>query len=478
MFTTFSRKFLAIYILTTIVIFLILFGTLSQTITNHFVSSRYRKMFNEIHSIETEYYDSYIQGTLDESMFHNQLYTYSYRAGSRIIIIDPDQRVIFDSEPSSRSLMDTIINHDYARQSISGETVTQIGTFKPYEAEQVIAVASPLKYEETLYGAVILTSPYPSIKEDIRYVYNLILISFIVIIFVTFISTYVFSRSISQTFKAFNATAKSIASGDFSARIEDTHFSTEVIELAESMNYMAEELEKLEDLRRDFIANISHDFRSPLTSIRGYVQAVMDGTIPPEKYEKYLTIVLNETDRLTKLTNDILLLTKMENEVLKPEMEDFDLHETLRNTLLQFEQKILQKKIKMTLIIEDEDILVHADYNQIQRALTNLIDNALKFCENGDEVTLETTLIGDQVRVSVKDTGPGIAEDDLKHIWTRFHKADRSRGKDKKGVGLGLSIVREIIKGHHQTVDVYSQLGKGTTFTFTLAIAKKNNHHL
>jgi signal transduction histidine kinase len=168
----------------------------------------------------------------------------------------------------------------------------------------------------------------------------------------------------------------------------------------------------------------------------------------------------------------------MENEVLKPEMEDFDLHETLRNTLLQFEQKILQKKIKMTLIIEDEDILVHADYNQIQRALTNLIDNALKFCENGDEVTLETTLIGDQVRVSVKDTGPGIAEDDLKHIWTRFHKADRSRGKDKKGVGLGLSIVREIIKGHHQTVDVYSQLGKGTTFTFTLAIAKKNNHHL
>jgi len=339
-------------------------------------------------------------------------------------------------------------------------------------------VASPLKYEETLYGAVILTSPYPPIKEDIRYVYNLILISFIVIIFVTFISTYVFSRSISQTFKAFNATAKSIASGDFSARIEDTHFSTEVIELAESMNYMAEELEKLEDLRRDFIANISHDFRSPLTSIRGYVQAVMDGTIPPEKYEKYLTIVLNETDRLTKLTNDILLLTKMENEVLKPEMEDFDLHETLRNTLLQFEQKILQKKIKMTLIIEDEDILVHADYNQIQRALTNLIDNALKFCETGDEVILETTLIGNQVRVSVKDTGPGIAEDDLKHIWTRFHKADRSRGKDKKGVGLGLSIVREIIKGHHQTVDVYSQLGKGTTFTFTLAIAKKNNHHL
>ncbi len=477
MFKTFSGKFLAIYILTTIVIFLILFGTLSQTITNHFVSSRYRKMFNEIHSIEAEYYDSYIQGTLEKSMFHNQLYTYSYRAGSRIIIIDPDQRVIFDSEPSSLSLVNTIITHEFATRSILGETVTKIGSFKPYEADQVIAVAHPLEYNGTRYGAVLLVSPYPSIKEDIRYVYNLILVSFFVLIFVTFISNYVFSRSISQTFRSFNATAKSIASGDFSARIEDSNFSTEVIELAESMNYMAEELEKLEDLRRDFIANISHDFRSPLTSIRGYVQAVMDGTIPPEKYDKYLTIVLNETDRLTKLTNDILLLTKMENEVLKPEMEDFDLHETLRNTLLQFEQKILQKEIKMTLIIEEEDIVVHADYNQIQRALTNLIDNAIKFCETGDEVIIETTLSGNQVHVSVKDTGPGIAEEDLKNIWTRFHKADRSRGKDKKGVGLGLSIVREIIKAHHQTIEVYSQLGKGTTFTFTLAIAKKNHHH-
>ena len=477
MFKTFSRKFLAIYILTTIVIFLLLFGVLSQTITDHFVSSRYRKMFNEIHTIETEFYDSYVTDTLEKSMFHNQLYAYSYRAGSRIILLDLNQRVIFDSEPSSRALIDTTINHEFAEKSISGETVTQIGTFKPYESDQVIIVANPLQYNDKLYGAVILTSPYPSIKDDIRYVYNLIFLSFIVIIFVTFISTYAFSRSISQTFRGFNATAKSIASGDFSARIEDTHFSNEVTELAGSMNYMAEELEKLEDLRRDFIANISHDFRSPLTSIRGYVQAVMDGTIPPEKYEKYLTIVLNETDRLTKLTNDILLLTKMENEVLKPEMEDFDLHETLRNTLLQFEQKILQKQIKMTLIIEEDDIIVHADYNQIQRALTNLIDNALKFCGTEDEVILETTSVGgDKVQISVKDTGPGIAEDDLKHIWTRFHKADRSRGKDKKGVGLGLSIVREIIKAHHQSIEVYSQLGKGTTFTFTLEIAK-NNHH-
>jgi signal transduction histidine kinase len=295
--------------------------------------------------------------------------------------------------------------------------------------------------------------------------------------FVTFISTYVFSRSISQTFRSFNQTAKEIAGGNFSSRIEPNSFSTETIELAASLNYMAEELEKLEDLRKDFIANISHDFRSPLTSIRGYAQAIMDGTIPPERQDKYLNVILNESDRLTKLTNDILLLTKMENEVLKPEREDFDLHECIRNILLQFEQKIISKGIHMTLLIEEEDIFVNADYNQINRIITNILDNAIKFCSHDNEITLETSLREEKVVISIKDTGPGISEDDIKHIWTRFHKADRSRGMDKKGVGLGLSIVREIIKAHGETIEVYSQLNKGTTFVFTLALSYPEKKH-
>jgi len=475
MFKTFSSKFFAIYALTTFVIFLLLFGVFTQILTDYFVSGKYRTMQKECATISTQYKETYIDRTLTESAFQYQTKTTSYFTGSRILIVNNTDMVVFDSDSSAENIAGSVIRHEFIDKALGGETINVIGDFKPFENDPVIAVAYPIEKDAISEAAIVMFSPYPSVKEDITYIYNLTLICLLVIMFVTFMSTFVFSRSISQTFKSFNQTAKRIAGGDFSSRIEPNAFSTETIELADSLNYMAEELEKLEDLRKDFIANISHDFRSPLTSIRGYAQAIMDGTIPPERQDKYLNVILNESDRLTKLTNDILLLTKMENEVLKPEHEDFDLHETIRKILMQFEQKIVDKGINLTLLIEQQDIIVNADYNQVNRIITNLLDNAIKFCSSGDEITVETSLKADKVVISVKDSGPGISEDDMKHIWTRFHKADRSRGKDKKGVGLGLSIVREIIKAHGETIDVYSQLGKGSTFVFTLSVS---NRHL
>ena len=470
MFKTFSSKFFAIYALTTFVIFLLLFGVFTQILTDYFISGKFRSMQEECSSIEAQYEDAYKNKSLTMTAFRDQIRTTSYHTGSRIMIVDHLHTIIFDSDPTENNQTETIINHKFVNQSLDGELITVIGDFKPYENVPVIAVAYPIKFDNITDASLIMFSPYPSVKEDITYVYNLTLVCLLVIMFVTFMSTFVFSRSISQTFRSFNKTAKEIAGGDFSSRIEPNAFSTETVELANSLNYMAEELEKLEDLRKDFIANISHDFRSPLTSIRGYAQAIDDGTIPPERQGKYLKVIMDESDRLTKLTNDILLLTKMENEVLKPEREDFDLHETIRKILMQFEQKIIEKGINLTLLIEEKDIIVNADFNQINRIITNLLDNAIKFCSKDDEIIVETSIQGNKVIISVKDTGPGIPEEDIKHIWTRFHKADRSRGKDKKGVGLGLSIVREIIKAHGETIEVYSQLGKGTTFVFTLLI--------
>lgn len=470
MFKTFSSKFFAIYALTTFVIFLLLFGVFTQILTDYFVSGKFRTMQKECASIELQYKEAYKSGSLTESAFQYQVKTISYHTGSRIMIVDNLDKVIFDTDSTTSNQLGAKIQHEFVERSLGGEIVTVIGDFKPYESVPVIAVAYPIEIDDIAEASIVMFSPYPSVKEDITYVYNLTLVCLLVIMFVTFMSTFVFSRSISQTFRSFNQTAKEIAGGDFSSRIEPNAFSTETVELAKNMNYMAEELEKLEDLRKDFIANISHDFRSPLTSIRGYAQAINDGTIPPERQEKYLNVIMDESDRLTKLTNDILLLTKMENEVLKPEREDFDLHETIRKILMQFEQKIIEKGINLTLLIEQKDIFVNADFNQINRIITNLLDNAIKFCSTNDEIIVETSIQGDKAVISVKDTGPGISEEDIKHIWTRFHKADRSRGKDKKGVGLGLSIVREIIKAHGETIEVYSQLGKGTTFVFTLLI--------
>ncbi len=467
MFKTFSGKFFAIYALTIFVIFLLLFGVFTQVLTDHFVSSKFRTMIKETNSIEEKYIDTYELNMSEVSKFEYETGNVAHHTGTRILILDLADKVTYDSVSTHESLLGETLIHPILDEPLI-ETYTSIGDFKPYDEESVISVVEPIEYEGMMKAKLIMYSPYPSIRQDITYVYNLTLICLLIIILVTFVSTWVFSRSIAQTFRSFNYTATEIASGNFSARIEPNSFSNETILLAKNMNYMAEELEKLEDLRKDFIANISHDFRSPLTSIKGYVQAIMDGTIPPERQEKYLNVVLNESDRLTKLTNDILLLTKMENEVLKPEKEIFDLHETIRNILLQFEQKIIEKGINLTLLIEKQDIFVNADFNQINRVITNLLDNAIKFCSDGDEIIVETSLVDDKINIKIADTGPGISEEDVKHIWTRFHKADRSRGKDKKGVGLGLSIVREIMKAHDETINVYSQLGKGTTFIFTL----------
>ncbi len=471
MFKTFSGKFFAVYALTTFVIFLVLFGVFTQILTDYFISGKYRTMLGECQTIKLQYMETYLDKTMTAQEFESHVKAIGYHTDSRIMLINNKDIVFFDTDGTEANLIGATVDHEFVSRSLGGETVTDIGDFKPFADDTVIVAAVPIEIDNIAVSSIVMFSHYPSVKQDITYIYNLTLISLIVIVFVTFISTYVFSRSISLTFRSFNRTAKEIASGNFTSRIEQNSFSNEVAELADSMNYMAEELEKLEDLRKDFIANISHDFRSPLTSIKGYVQAIMDGTIPPERQDKYLGVVLSEADRLTKLTNDILMLTKMENEVLKPEMEVFDLHETIRKILLQFEQKIIEKGINMTLLIEQEDIYVHADFNQINRIIYNLLDNAIKFCSEDDEIIVETSLKDDKVSVSVKDTGPGISEEDIKHIWTRFHKADRSRGKDKKGVGLGLSIVREIIRAHNETIEVYSQLGKGTTFVFTLTTA-------
>ncbi len=138
-------------------------------------------------------------------------------------------------------------------------------------------------------------------------------------------------------------------------------------------------------------------------------------------------------------------------------------------------KKIIDKKIDFTLLIDQHELFVHADMNQIQRVIANLIDNAIKFCSPHDDIIVETTIKKDKVEISIKDSGPpGISEEDIKYIWDRFHKADRSRGKDKKGIGLGLSIVREIVKAHDEDINVYSQEGKGTTFVFTLTVSHQS----
>ena len=254
----------------------------------------------------------------------------------------------------------------------------------------------------------------------------------------------------------------------------DIHVHDEYAKLQMELSYMEEKIKNLDNYQKNFIANVSHDFRSPLTSIKGYAEAMLDGTIPEEMYAKYLDVIVFEVERLTKLTSNLLSLNQFEQGRHTLEITSFDINQTIKRTAASFEGTCMKKHIKLKLIFSEKETMVNADQARIQQVLYNLLDNAIKFSHKDSEIHIKTTEHRDKVAISVKDFGIGIPKDGLKKIWERFYKTDLSRGKDKKGTGLGLSITKEIITAHNENINVTSTEGAGTEFTFTLPLTTPN----
>ena len=284
----------------------------------------------------------------------------------------------------------------------------------------------------------------------------------------------VFYFMINRPLKKIIHGANTFASGDLKYNIP-LDKEDELGYLAMTLNYMSDELDMTGNYQRKFISNVSHDFRSPLTSIKGYTEAILDGTIPPEMQEKYLKIVVYETDRLYKLTQSMLTLNNLDEKGRQLDYSDFDINRTIKTTAEAFEGICRDKRISIELFLTGQTLLVHADMGKIQQVLYNLIDNAIKFSSPDSVIKIESTLKHETVFISVKDTGCGIPKESLTKIWDRFYKIDTSRGKDRKGTGLGLAIVKEIINSHKQNINVISTEGVGTEFIFTLQKSVSEN---
>ena len=237
---------------------------------------------------------------------------------------------------------------------------------------------------------------------------------------------------------------------------------------------MADSIEQLETMRRSFVANVSHDLRTPMTTIGGFVQGILDGTIPPEKQNQYLTIVLDETKRLSRLVNELLDISKMEQGSFTLELRDFNINEMIRLSVIKLEKRITEKNIQLSVSFQTEDQWVTADKDHIQRVLTNLMDNAIKFTQEGGFIDIRTGKTDrNKVFVSIQNSGIGIAHEDLAHVFDRFYKTDKSRSLDKNGTGLGLYIAKSIIKEHGETIWAESEPDEFTRFNFTLKPAEK-----
>ncbi len=262
------------------------------------------------------------------------------------------------------------------------------------------------------------------------------------------------------------------AKGNFDTVEYDIKTNDELSDLAASIIIMSDQLSNTRDYQRDFISNISHDFRSPLTSIRGYLEAMLDGTIPPAEYEHYLKTVLSEANRLEHLTTGLLEMDGYGTEGMELILEDFDMEQVITEAVETFEGRCAKKNLEIVMKFPSEHYLVYGDKGKYEQVLYNLLDNAIKFSNHNSKVIISLYNQGDKQYCSVKDFGPGISSDKIDKIFQRFYKSDSSRGRDKSGNGIGLSIVKEIIMAHNETIDVISTEGAGCEFVFSISKAK------
>ena len=274
----------------------------------------------------------------------------------------------------------------------------------------------------------------------------------------------IMSRLVCLPIERMSRSAKLLAKGDY-----DIDFSVggyrEVEELADALNYAAEELAKNDDLQKELVANVSHDLRTPLTMIQGYSEVMRD--IPGENTPENVQVIIDETERLTELVNDILDLSKIKSGTRKPEMELFDLTETVGAVLLRYE-KFKEKENYVINFEKGDSFAVNADRTMILQVVYNLVNNALNYTGDDKTVTIKQTFSDNRVRISVTDSGEGIAQEDIPYIWDRYYKVDKVHKRAVVGTGLGLAIVKSILEAHGASYGVESQVGEGTTFYFEL----------
>ena len=298
---------------------------------------------------------------------------------------------------------------------------------------------------------------------------QMFLIIIVIALIGTLIVSYFLSSRMTRPLKTMANAAKEFAAGDFSVRVPEDNHCDEIDELATSFNNMARDLEQLEELTQGFIGNVSHEFKTPMTTISGFVDGMLDGTIPPDQQKKYLHIISEEVKRLSRMTMSMLAAAKIQSGELIISPVPFDFSEMASQILLSFEQKITAKNIEVDADLADR-LMVMGDRDHVFRAVYNLVDNAVKFINEGGTLRVTAYPAGAFCEFSISNTGEGIAPEDIPHVFDRFYKTDRSRSRDRSGAGLGLYIVKNIINLHGGDISVRSDGGE-TEFSFTLPLA-------
>ena len=464
---TLYLKFCLAYLIFGIFGFMVVAVFVSNMTLEHLKREKAEALYKEATLIANTYASDLYENATSLDTVKKQLDALDTYLSATLWIINPSGRMILDS--SQPINIESEIRVEHFDSTVTAGSYYTVGNFFNYFDKDMLSVFAPITSNYKVKGYVVIHTSMESLSQSKESMLRISYITFVLLFLLSFIILIFFTELVYIPLKKITKATEQYADGNMHYELQ-VESDDEMGYLAANLSYMASEIAKSEDNQKKLVANVSHDFRSPLTSIRGFLVAMIDGTIPPELHEKYIGIVLNETDRLIKLTNSLLTLNNLNTKGMILEKTVFDLNQVIRNTVTAFEPSCIAKRIGIELVLTGDVMNVIADMGKIQQVLYNLLDNAIKFSHHDSFIKIETYEKHNKIFVSVKDNGIGIPKDSLNQIWTRFYKTDLSRGKDKKGTGLGLSITKEIIQSHNEYINVISTEGVGTEFTFSLPI--------
>lgn len=462
---TLYLKFILAYVIFGLLGFVIISTIGSRLVQDYLIRRTSEQIYKEANAISFDNMVRYHTASYNLGNIHETLSSLAVYQDAQIWLINQKGEILLNT--ANEKPYDPPLALEGFDPITWGSSYYRTGNFFGHFHESMLSVIAPITSDITIKGYIAIHYPMNSIYQEREQILAIIHAVFFLLFALSLLLLLLFTFSVYRPLRKITIGAEEYSAGHLDYQIP-VHSQDEMGYLAKTLNYMSGELNNSGEYQRKFIANISHDFRSPLTSIKGYLEAIEDGTISPDNQEKYIQIVLNETDRLEKLTESLLTLNNLDVKSRLMHLRAFDINKIIKNTAATFEGICRNKKISIELILSGTQLYAYADMEQIQQVLYNLLDNAIKFSPNESTITIETTEKNDRILVSVKDRGTGISKENLPKIWNRFFKEDSSRGKDRKGTGLGLSIVKEIINAHNQNIDVISTEGVGTEFIFTL----------
>ncbi len=330
-------------------------------------------------------------------------------------------------------------------------------------------VAMPIVYAGTVVGEVFAVED--AVQGLLPYVgsmFKMVFYAFLVALLVAYIIIYFYSRRITKPIGDMIEATSRYAKGDFTYHVNAEGSSQEMVNMAEAMNKMVDELAIDDKAKKSFVANVSHELKTPMTTIGGFVDGILDGTIPKEKEDEYLRTVSNEVKRLSRLVVAMLNLSKIESGEISIKPNKYNVSSQIIEVLLSMEQRLNEKKINVDGLEDMSDLKIYADRDLLHQVIYNLLDNAVKFTPEGGTITFFGKYENDATTITIRNSGQGISDDEISRIFERFYKVDQSRSFDVKGVGLGLYIVKTIVNMHDGVIKADSKKGEYTEFTFTI----------